>query len=115
MGLNFIGTSRDSYGESYPIIQNPNPDPNNWMILKDKKIGNFLVVMIQYPDCHNYEGKKILVYENITLPKLRQQTKIDPHFCENKNYKSPIARFEPTDRGWNMAALFCDAIGKMND
>ena len=35
-----------------------NPDASNWKILEAKEHGKFLVLMIQYPDCSNYEGKK---------------------------------------------------------
>ena len=57
------------------------------------------------------KGKKILVFENITMIDLVNQKLIDPHFFPAKSkYKSPIARFEPTDRGWNMAIEFCRAI-----
>jgi len=113
MGLSLF--SKDGYGDSYPVadytqIDPPNPNPNNWIILSHQKINQFLVVKIKYPDCDNYEGEKILVYENITLAKLRKQVKIDPHFSENKEYKSPIARFVPTDRGWDMAVTFCEAL-----
>jgi len=83
-----------------------NPDPKNWKIIRSEEIGTHLIVMMQYPDCTNYEGKKILLYENTTLIGLLGQKLIDPHFFPNSNdfkYKSPIARFEPTDRGWEMA------------
>lgn len=80
----------------------PNPNPANYEILlslydDDKK---FLLVLIKYPDCTNYEGKKILLYKNTTLEQLLKQKLIDPHFSTSKKYRSPIARFEPTAYGW---------------
>lgn len=81
----------------------PNPDPYNWRILESIQYGRFLVVKINYPDCKNYEGNKILLYDGVTLQQLRNQGTIDPHFSENKKFHSPIARFEPTVRGWVMA------------
>ena len=83
----------------------PNPDPSNYNILRYAEIGEFLVVEIQYPDCKNYEGKKILLYDGLTINDLKGQRLIDPHFSNNKKYKSPIARFEPTRHGWNMAVF----------
>ncbi len=83
-----------------------NPNPANYKIIDTLTFGNILIVEIQYPDCKNYEGKKILVYEGITWAELRKQKLIDPHFSNNKKYKSPIARFEPTERGWKMAESF---------
>lgn len=88
-----------------------NPDPNNWKFVKVEEHGKYLILMMEYPDCSNYEGKKILVFENITLIQLVNQKLIDPHFFPaTSNYKSPIARFEPTDRGWEMAKTFIAAM-----
>jgi hypothetical protein len=81
----------------------PNPDPNNYKVLRSYEFNNKLIVEIKYLDCTNYEGNKILFYENCTLLKLLKQKSIDPHFSENKKFFSPTARFEPTERGWCMA------------
>ena len=66
--------------------------------------------MINYPDCINYEGNKILVFEGINYIKLYSQGSIDPHFSNNENFHSPIARFEPTDKGWSMAVKLCENL-----
>lgn len=90
------------------VIKNlPNPNPNNYKILQHKKIGNYLIIKINYLDCTNYEGNKILVFENCRLDELLYQKSIDPHFSENKKFKSPIARFKPTEKGWKLAELMC--------
>ena len=70
MGLNIICSS-SGYGDFNPKKDNsnPNPDPKNYAISKTKQIEQFLVVMINYPNCTNYEGNKILVYEGINLKK----------------------------------------------
>jgi len=68
--------------------------------------------MINYPDCNNYEGNKILVFEGIKYIKLYEQGSIDPHFSDNKKFHSPIARFEPTDKGWSMAVELCKTLTK---
>ena len=81
----------------------PNPDPNNYKIIRAYEYNNKLIVEIKYLDCTNYEGNKILYYEDCTLVKLLKQKSIDPHFSENKKFHSPTARFEPTERGWCMA------------
>ena len=52
---------------------------------------------------------KILVFKS-TVRKILQQKLIDPHFSDNKNFISPIARFEPTKEGWNMA---CELVKKI--
>ena len=71
-----------------------NPNPKNYKFLKTLQIGKFLIVEMQYPDCKNYEGKKIMVYKDVTFKTLQKQKLIDPHFSDNKKFKSPIARFD---------------------
>ncbi len=94
-------------------IKNPNPDPKNYKIKgtityqKKKGAGNFLIVRINYPDCTNFEGNKILVYEDTTIRDLQKQGGIDPHFTNNTKFKAPIARFIPGIKGLFMAGLFC--------
>lgn len=91
-------------------IKKGNPNPNNYKILLHEKIGRFLIVKINYLDCTNYEGNKILMFEHVSIKDLEKQKSIDPHFSENKMYIHPIARFEPTDKGLEMARLcakFC--------
>lgn len=92
--------------------KNVNPDPSNYKIIKHKQIGFLLMVMINYPDCTNYEGNKICVFKDISILDLQSQKLIDPHFTNNKNVYAPIARFEPTDDGWYWADKFCNAFHK---
>jgi len=90
---------------------NFNPNPENYEIIWSQVFYSYLILIIKYPDCINYEGKKILVFDkNITLEQLEKQGKIDPHFSNNKNFISPIARFEPTQRGLIMAKTLCETI-----
>lgn len=110
MGIG-IGISRDNYSNECPIISvNVNPDPSLWSVLDHLQIGVYLIVKIKYHNCTNYEGVKILVYKDLTLQQLKNQVKIDPHFSENKFYASPVARFEPTTRGWQMAKSLCEVL-----
>jgi hypothetical protein len=83
----------------------PNPDPHNYKIVKAHEEAPYLVLKINYPDCTNYEGNKILVFKDVTLVDLINQRIIDPHFFEDPNHKiaSPFARFKPTDEGWEIA------------
>ena len=95
--------------DTQPILET-NPNPSNWIIEKYVQEKKCLIVKIKYPNCTNYEGNKILVYEGITISALRAQKKIDPHFSEDKEFKSPIARFEPTDYGWDLANKFMKSL-----
>ena len=84
-----------------------NPDPKNFRIENSSQVGQWLIVIVEYPNCTNYEGLKILVYEDTTLEQLEQQGHIDPHFAKNKRWRTPFARFEPTIKGWDAAYRFC--------
>lgn len=89
----------------------PNPDPSRYEVLDTEKYGNYSVLKIKYLDCTNYEGVKILVF-NVDFSKLMKQKRLDPHFSDDKTLHSPIARFAPTDEGWEDAknyAMYCYA------
>lgn len=121
MGINLIG-SRAYYpsgpyiGVSEPSsIPEGNPDPSNYEILLTQKIGKSLIVKLKYHDCTNYEGIKILVYHNVSIQEFMGQKLIDPHFSDSKEYISPIARFVPTDEGFNFAIHFCTVLNQSNE
>lgn len=80
-----------------------NPDPKVFTILKTEQIGDVFVTKIQYPNCSNYEGTKIIVSD--FNPKRRKT--LDPHFTENSGI---IARFVPTNEGWKMAITFASTL-----
>lgn len=90
-----------------------NPNPKNFKIIKVMDIGNYIAVEINYPDCINYEGNKIMVYQNITKNEIRKIKFLDPHFCDG-NHLSPIARFEPTKFGWECAIGLISILNKNN-
>mgnify|MGYP001768859262 CR=1 FL=1 len=85
----------------------PNPNPKNFEIINIITVNGYTIMLINYPDCTNYEGNKILVYDkDFDVRILLAIKKIDPHFYSAGD--SPIARFEPTERGWNMAVSFAE-------
>ena len=94
------------------VVFRPSPKRHNYKILKHINLNNNLVILIKYKDVDNYEGKKILVYENTNMNILNLQGDIDPHFSESSKLLSPVARFEPTERGWNWACRFMMEIGE---
>ena len=125
MGLN-IGLSRSSYKpsistcfggrisessfssssepEARPKLD-PNPDPRHYHVNKIYQFEKGYVMDIIYPNCTNYEGRKILVYlgnvEDHYVEFMRYG--IDPHFCEVPY--APFARFEPTEMGLELAIM----------
>lgn len=82
----------------------PNPNPSNYKVLNSVVINEYLIVSVNYPDSTNYEGNKILMFDRgVTIDKLIAQGEIDPHFSESKNHIYPIARFIPSEWGWQLA------------
>jgi hypothetical protein len=88
-----------------PKQDNPNPDPTKYKILWTKALGDFLVVLIKYPNCPTYEGEKLLVFKNPPAD-LLTRGRIDPHFSSKTPEYSPIARFRPTEEGVADSAFF---------
>lgn len=81
----------------------PLPEPEKrHQILQLYVCGRFVVAAVRFLDSTNYEGLKCLVYE-ARVEDIERATFLDPHFCETGRHLVPIARFEPTDRGWEMA------------
>ena len=104
MGLSFMKRSCTSSPYAAP---NSNPDPNKFFILREKAIKNFLILEVHYPNCTNFEGRKIMVFlgfKNSTDLLKAKNSKLDPHFSED--LFSPVARFMPTELGWKSAQSF---------
>lgn len=126
MGMSFMGSrctsdgfNRDAGGWSkFPSLGDMyssanlsgNPKPDNYSIEKYEAVGDSLVVLVHYPDCKNYEGRKILVFKDVSVKKLLSLRLLDPHFCNSTTHPSPVARFEPTKRGWQYAISFCNCM-----
>lgn len=87
---------------------NSNPDPKKFSIKREYRKGDFLILKVNYHDCTNYEGNKILVFKGCTIVDLAQQGAIDPHFSDNERFISPVARFKPDEEGWRMAEFFVE-------
>lgn len=90
-------------GKIWAQTKNPNPDPKNFEILEIYAFRNAHVLVVKYPNCTNFEGKKVLVYKG----KYKELTERDPHF--SKGY-SPIARFAPTREGQKLAIKLAEMI-----
>jgi len=103
--LNLSGSSYDQPGSETNPSEPPVPDASRWKILDHRQVGKHLVVKINYPNCTNYEGNKIIVYLDITLEELVKGQILDPHFGVSKKYPTPFARFEPTQKGWESAII----------
>ena len=105
MGCSFQKLSVSSYSQdnASSVYESVNPNPRNYVILRSLELNGHLLVTVKYPDCINFEGHKILLFQDLTLDQLKLQKIIDPHFSDNKKFHSPFARFEPTTWGWTVA------------
>lgn len=90
-----------------PVI----PDPSKYEVLLAEQLGSAVLLMLRYPECNNYEGRKILLYANTTIEALMAQGELDPHFSNSLRKLSPVARFEPTDLGLKLARECAEVIG----
>lgn len=107
MGIGPFRSSSYCGCSSVPTTSRPdsppgNPDPTNFKIVAIEQLGRWIIATIEYPDCSNYEGRKILVFSDVDEEQLRRQDTLDPHFCDEQHL-SPVARFEPTERGLSLA------------
>lgn len=91
----------------------PSPDPNHFKIVKAELMGRYILAWINYPNCKNFEGDKILVFKDLSIKKLQELKTLDPHFT--KSPKSPIARFKPTPQMWEVASHFITYLNTYKD
>ncbi len=93
-------------------VKPPNPDPRKFVLGQYEQIGAHLAVWIRYPNCTAYEGRKVLVFADTTIEQLAECPLIDPHFSDTvpQYTRTPVARFEPTLRGWRLARICAVAI-----
>lgn len=110
-----IDYSRTMGPNPYAVPQVPKKEstklnPKKYEILDSEEIGRYLVVKIKYSGIQDYASTKILVYDSLELETLTEQGIIDPHFSENKKYRTPFACFEPTLAGWHLALKLCNIL-----
>lgn len=108
--------------ESGSADRQSNPDPRNYDVINLMRMGEFVVVRVRYPDCTNYEGVKVLVFDirhfdylekcAATKKVLRYTRPLDPHFCGSARHPTPVARFKPDREGMKMALAFCRSYRK---
>lgn len=84
------------------------PDPSKWTLIEKAEFPNGFVLKVHYDGCTNYEGNKIMVYEGHWNADWNLWN-LDPHFKEIST-RSPIARFRPTERGWDLACFMAESF-----
>jgi len=109
---NMIFGASSNSGGSYTAPPAPEPDASRFEILETEGISGWTVALVRYPACTTYEGQKLLVYA-ASADEVRSQKLLDPHFLGQGGVLSPVARFEPTDRGRELARIVCTAKVKV--
>jgi hypothetical protein len=72
------------------------PNPLKFKVIWAKQYGDYLLAKIHYPDCHNFEGNKIILFKGLNREALLKEKYLDPHFSITSNI---IARFKPDFQG----------------
>lgn len=110
----------DSSGFGYAAATVETPDAENYTIEKVERVGDHLVLEVLYPNCKkcSFEGRKVVVYLNVTEVQVLRWRKIDPHFKDPKakvsptEAPSPAVRFPASPEGWADALEY--ARSKLN-
>ena len=109
---------RRSKAQGNPPKPLPNPDPKNHRFNRVIEVNGRVIAFVRYPNCTNYEGTKVLVYD-MDLKSFweeygREGKVLDPHFCPNSRLKL-MARFIPTINGWELARSLCESMSSRED
>lgn len=83
------------------------PIPSRFVIDEIEQVGMYVIATITYPNCTNFEGRKLVVFRDATVQEIKQLNTIDPHFYEDSKI---IARFAPTHDGYKMALKACGTM-----
>lgn len=85
-----------------PAKRNPiEPDPMVFKILRIREGNGKTLLMVNYPNCINFHGSKILLVD-APLSIIKGLKELDPHFLEEGSKAPILARFRPTEEGWEM-------------
>lgn len=106
MGIKLFSSS--SY-DGYEPTSSVEPDPSNFSIREIYNVNGHTVAVVNYPNCTNYEGNKILFFKDKTIANIGHVKLLDPHFSDNDE-NAPFARFEPTREGLEAARKLAYAL-----
>jgi hypothetical protein len=106
------GMSSSKTSATYEVkkVSKFDPNPAKFEIIRRLARNENVALIVNYPNCTNYEGNKIMVYRGVDPSYLYGQKELDPHFTEKENIIKPFARFEPTEQGWMKAVMLLDVI-----
>ncbi len=92
----------DKYVTTYNLCPScsKQPDPANFTVVRSVQGNRHMLLEVMYPNCSNYEGRKILLVRSGLATEKIGRKRLNPHFSKD----GPVlARFEPTPEGWALA------------
>tara|TARA_R110002167_G_scaffold346501_1_gene557076 strand:+ start:158 stop:466 length:309 start_codon:yes stop_codon:yes gene_type:complete len=94
-----------SSGDPYEPLKSYEPNKFNFNIMLIMNGQSYDMIYVNYPDCTTFNGDKLLVVNKDSVD--GKTTNLDPHFFEDGII---VARFPPTDEGFNLAKLIIGEI-----
>lgn len=101
----FSSGGSDEFDRREVFVDLPNPNPENFTIERVQRAGSYVCALVHYPDATNFEGRKVIVFNDTTEEDVTGTEVLDPHFAEDGNI---IARFRPDEEGWQDALSYAD-------
>lgn len=89
-----------------------NPNPQNFEIICLSEVCGHSLALLSYPNCTNYEGRKLLFFRNVGNDIIKGMKSINPHFLKGKGIY-PFARFEPTEAGARAAEMMAMVLNEL--
>ena len=86
----YVGSQRFALGD---------PQPHRFEVISVELLDGYTLAKIKYPDCQNFDGIKILIYEGDVRDEINNAKILDPHFLEKG--LSPVARVKPAYGGFD--------------
>lgn len=98
-----------STGPYQPVpVLDGEPIPTMFTVEDVQYLGEYVLVRINYPHCKNWDGDKICLYKTNVWIEVSCSGVIDPHFLPDR--LSPMARFEPSDEGVDLAVRLLHSL-----
>lgn len=86
----------------------PMPDPYRFRVIHWQDFKASLLVEVEYPGCTTFDGRKLLVFRDMSVNELEATSVLDPHFTELE--PRLVARFRADETGRLLAQQCCRNI-----
>lgn len=83
---------------------------DRFTIKKVERSGDNCLALINYPNCSEFKGDKLILFKDMSREKLAKMKSIDPHFLGSNNI---VARFRPTEEGWSLGRVCLQQLSQL--